>query len=92
MNSFNKLYEQIIQTFDESNTAGDGGVFGGGNTNSTTFNGGFSADTMETGDGRNFYGNPDETPKKSSKKSSKKKSKKKKSKFPWLQRRNLVYN
>ncbi len=94
MRNFEKLYEQVMQSFEESNTAGAGGVYGGGETNSSTFNGGFSADTLATGDARNFYGyEPAKKPKKS------KKGKKKKdqmasdtSGFPWLQKRNLVYN
>jgi hypothetical protein len=88
MGTYEKLYEQVIQAFEESNTAGAGGVFGGGETNSTTFNGGFSGDTLAPKDGRNFFGTY-EKPKKKSKNT---KKTKKKSKFPWLQKRNLVYN
>jgi len=80
MEKFNKLYDEVISLFDESNTAGAGGVFdGGGSSIDNTFNGGFSGDNYATGDARNVVG--------SEKNGDKKKKKKKKSKFPWLQRR-----
>lgn len=83
MRSFDKLYFEIIDSFNESNTAGSGGVYGDTATASPKVDD-YKID-YAAGDSRNLFGGYQ------SKKKSKK-SKKKKSKFPWLQRRNLVYN
>jgi len=86
MNNFEKLYENVMTLFDESNAAGAGGVFdNGGASVDNTFNNGFSGDNYAPGDARNVVGTDDKKKKKG------KKKKKKDSKFPWLQRRNLTW-